>query len=263
MFRNISLGQYIPISSPLHQLDPRSKVLGTLFFILAIFAAPFPLGVIFLYLAAAILLFLSCLHIIDFWPAFKPFVIIILITVIFQLIFIPGKNLWDFYIISISYEGLQIAVSFTLRFILLLFGVQLLTATTPPVAMMDGLEQMLNPFRKLGLAVHELIMIMTISLRFIPMFIEEAERIRKAQLCRGADFRVGNISRRLKNLFAWLLPLLRVSIKRAEDLSQAMEARAYQGGEGRTRLNVLQLEVNDYLYLLTMAALCGGTFLLK
>ena len=261
MFRNISLGQYIPTSSLLHQLDPRSKVLGALFFILAIFVAPFPLGLVFLYLVTAILLFVSHLRIMDFWPAFKPFLIIILITVIFQLIFIPGKYLFKFYIISISYEGIQVAVSFTLRFILLLFIVQLLTATTTPVAMMDGLEQMLNPLRKLGLAVHELIMIMTISLRFIPIFIEEAERIRKAQLCRGADFRVGSLSQRLKNLFAWLLPLLRVSIKRAEDLSQAMEARAYQGGEGRTRLNVLQLGFNDYLYLLIMAALFGGILL--
>lgn len=258
MFNNISLGQYIPVDSPLHQLDPRSKVLATLFFILAIFAASFPLELALVYLIAFFLLFLSRLHIIEFWPTFKPFLIIILITVIFQLLFIPGSHLFQFYFISISYEGLRVAVSFTLRFVLLLFMVRLLTATTTPVAMMDGLEQMLQPLRKLGLAVHELVMIMTISLRFIPLFIEEAQRIRNAQLCRGADFRVGSLSHRLKVLFAWLSPLLRVSMQRAEDLSQAMEARAYQGGEGRTHLNVLQLGANDYLYFLFMAVLFGA-----
>lgn len=252
MFRNISLGQYIPVDSFLHQLDPRSKVLATLFFILAIFAASFPLELALVYLIAFILLFLSRLHIIEFWPAFKPFLIIILITVIIQMLFIPGRYLLQFYFISISYEGLRVAVSFTLKFILLLFIIRLLTATTTPVAMMDGLEQMLKPLSKLGLAVHELVMIMTISLRFIPLFIEEAQRIRNAQLCRGADFRVGSLSYRLQLLFAWLLPLLRVSMQRAQDLSQAMEARAYQGGESRTRLHVLQLEIRDYLYFLSM-----------
>jgi energy-coupling factor transport system permease protein len=252
MFRNISLGQYIPVDSFLHQLDPRSKILATLFFILAIFAASFPLELTLLYLIAFMLLFLSRLHIIEFWPTFKPFLIIILITVVIQLLFIPGRNLLQFYFISISYEGLRVAVSFTLRFVLLLFIVRLLTATTSPVAMMDGLEQILKPLHKLGLAVNELVMIMTISLRFIPLFIEEAQRIRNAQLCRGADFQVGNLSHRLQILFAWLLPLLRVSMQRAQDLSQAMEARAYQGGEGRTRLHVLQLGINDYLYVLSM-----------
>lgn len=255
MFRNISLGQYLPADSVLHRLDPRTKTVAGLFFILAIFAASFPLELLFLYLAGCLLLFLSQLRIIDFWPTFKAFLIIIVITVVLQLLFIPGEPLFSFSVISISYKGVQVAVSFFLRFVLLLFMVRLLTATTTPVAMMDGLEQMLNPLRKLGLAVHELIMIMTISLRFIPMFIEEAEQIRKAQLCRGADFRVGSVSRRLKNLFAWLLPLLRISLQRAEDLSQAMEARAYQGGEGRTRLNVLRLRFNDYAYLLSMVTL--------
>jgi len=146
----------------------------------------------------------------------------------------------------------MIAISFTLRFILLLFIVRLLTATTSPVTMMDGLEHLLKPLRKLGLAVHELVMIMTISLRFIPLFIEEAQRIRNAQLCRGADFRVGSPSHRIQLIFAWLLPLLRVSMQRALDLSQAMEARAYRGGEGRTRLKVLQLRTHDYLFMLSM-----------
>jgi len=254
MFRNISLGQYIPVDSFLHRLDPRSKVLATLFFILAIFAASFPLELALVYLIALILLLLCRLPIIEFWPAFKPFLVIILITVIFQLLFIPGRHLFHFYFITISYEGLRVAVSFTLRFILLLFIVRLLTATTSPVAMMDGLEHLLKPLHKLGLAVHELVMIMTISLRFIPLFIEEAQRIRNAQLCRGADFRVGSLSHRIQLIFVWLLPLLRVSMQRALDLSQAMEARAYQGGEGRTCLNVLQLGTHDYLYSLSMIA---------
>jgi len=252
MFRNISLGQYIPVDSILQRMDPRSKVLATLFFILAIFAASFPMELALVYLIAFALLFLSSLPVNEFWPAFKPFLVIILITVIFQLLFIPGRYLFHFYFISISYEGLRVAVSFTLRFFLLLFIVRLLTATTSPVAMMDGLEHLLKPLRKLGLAVHELVMIMTISLRFIPVFIEEAQRIRNAQLCRGADFRVGSPSHRIQLIFAWLLPLLRVSMQRALDLSQAMEARAYQGGEGRTRLNVLQLGPHDYLYMLSM-----------
>lgn len=261
MFKNISLGQYLPADSRLHRLDPRSKTLAGLVFILAIFAASFPGEMLLLYLAAGLLLYLSRLRIIDFWPAFKPFLIIILITVVFQLLLIPGRPLFSFSIVSISYEAAVTATSFTLRFILLLFIVRLLTATTTPVAMMDGLEQIMNPLRKLGLAVHELTMIMTISLRFIPMFIEEAERIRKAQLCRGADFRVGSVSSRLKNVFAWLLPLLRVSLQRAEDLSQAMEARAYQGGEGRTRLNILRLQTEDYAYFISMVVLLAVVLL--
>ncbi len=257
MFRNISLGQYIPVDSLLHQLDPRSKILAALFFILAVFAASFSLELVMVYFIAFFLLLLSGLHINEFWLAFKPFLIIILITVIIQLLFIPGRYLFQFYFISISYEGIWIAVSFTLRFILLLFIVRLLTATTTPVAMMDGLEQMLKPLGKLGLAVHELVMIMTISLRFIPLLIEEAHRVRNAQLCRGADFQVGGLSHRLQLLFAWLLPILRISMQRAEDLSQAMEARAYSGGEGRTRLNVLELRVNDYIYFLFMTFVFG------
>lgn len=254
MFRNISLGQYIPVDSFLHGLDPRSKVLATLFFILTIFAASFP-ELALVYLIALLLLYLSRLPIIEFWSTFRSFLIILLITATLQLLFIPGRYLFQLYFISISYEGLRVAVSFTLRFILLLVIVQLLTATTTPVAMMDGLEQILKPLRKLGLAVHELVMIMTISLRFIPLLIEEAQRIRNAQLCRGADFKVGSLSRRLQLIFAWLLPLLRVSMQRAEDLSQAIEARAYSGGEGRTPINVLQLGTRDYFYCLSMIAL--------
>jgi len=258
MYRNISLGQYIPVASLLHQLDPRSKVLAALLFILAVFTASFPLELVLVYFAAFFLFLLSRLHINEFQSAFKPFLIIILITVIIQLLFIPGRYLFQFYFISISYEGIWVAVSFTLRFVLLLFIIRLLTATTTPVAMMDGLEQMLKPLRKLGLAVHELVMIMTISLRFIPLLIEEAQRIRNAQLCRGADFQVGSLYRRLQLLFAWLLPILRISMQRAEDLSQAMEARAYQGGENRTHLYVLQMGTNDYLCFLSMAILFGA-----
>ena len=255
MFGSINLGQYIPAQSTLHRLDPRSKILAGLLLIMVVFAASFPWELLPLYLVSLGLLYISRLRIIDFALAIKPFLIIIIITIIVQILFIPGKSLLEFYFINISYEGLQTAISFILRFILLLFIVRLLTATTTPIALMDGLETMLNPLKKMGLAIHELIMIMTISLRFIPLFIEEAERIRKAQLCRGADFRVGKLSHRLKNLIAWLLPLMRISLQRAEELSQAMEARAYHGGEGRTRLSTLQLTFTDYAYVLSMAAL--------
>ncbi|MGI5912008.1 MAG: energy-coupling factor transporter transmembrane component T family protein [Syntrophomonadaceae bacterium] len=252
MFGSISLGQYIPSESIIHRLDPRVKIITSLLFILVTFATPLSLELIFIYLVALILFKLSQLKAVDLWPAFRSFLIIVLVTVVLQILLIPGKSLFTFYIIKISYEGLEIALSFILRFTLLLFIIRLLTATTTPVAMMDGLEKILSPLSKLGFSVHELVMIMTISLRFIPLFMDEAERIRKAQLCRGADFRVGNLSSRIRNLFAWLLPLLRISIQRAEELSQAMEARAYNGGEGRTRLNELELTLIDYVYIISI-----------
>lgn len=248
MFSNLSLGQYIAAPSLIHGIDPRSKIIATLMLTLAVFQAGFPLQQAALFILLILLVLLSKINIKIYILALKPFLWIILITMLILAGFTPGSSLIEVLHLSFTVEGLRAAASLGIRFIILLGLARLLTVTTSPMAMNDALESLLKPLQRLGLPVHELVMIMNISLRFIPLFFEEAERIRKAQLCRGANFREGSLKQRLGRLRSIIVPVFRNSLERADELATAMESRGYRGGRGRTRMNELIMHPRDYLY---------------
>lgn len=252
MLSNLSLGQYIPANSLIHEIDPRSKIIATLMLTLAVFQAVLPLQQAGLLLLLALLIWQSKVNLKIYLSALKPFVWIILMTMFILTCFTPGNNRMEIFYLNITTEGLEAAASLGIRFIILLGLARLLTVTTSPVAMGDALESLLKPLRRLGFPVHELAMIMNLSLRFIPLFFEEAERIRKAQLCRGANYQEGSLKQRLKRLRSIILPVFRNSLQRADELAVAMESRGYQGGRGRSQMNVLVLRGRDYCYAFIM-----------
>ncbi|MEN6328072.1 MAG: energy-coupling factor transporter transmembrane component T [Syntrophomonas sp.] len=253
MFSNLSLGQYISAPSLIHEIDPRSKIIATFMLTLAVFQAEFPVQQTSLLILLISLILLSKVNIKIYLLALKPFVWIILITMLILAGFTPGSSLMEVFHLSFTVEGLRAAASLGIRFIILLGLARLLTVTTSPMAMSDALESLLKPLQRLGLPVHELVMIMNISLRFIPLFFEEAERIRKAQLGRGANFQQGSLKQRLGKLRSIIVPVFRNSLERADELATAMESRGYQGGRGRTRMNELIMHPRDYLYASVMA----------
>lgn len=248
MINNLSLGQYVAAPSLIHELDPRSKIIATLMLTVAVFQADFPLQQAILFVLLILLILLSKVSIKIYLWAVKPFVWIILVTMLILAGFTPGTSLMEIFHINITIEGLRAAVSLAICFVILLGLARLLTVTTSPMAMSDALESLLKPLQRLGFPVHELVMIMNISMRFIPLFFEEAERIHKAQLCRGASFREGSLKQRLGRLRSVIVPVFRNSLERADELAAAMESRGYQGGRGRTRMNELVMHPRDYLY---------------
>lgn len=252
MINNLSLGQYVAAPSLIHQLDPRSKIIATLMLTVAVFQAGFPLQQAVLFVLLILLILLSKVSIKIYLWAVKPFVWIILVTMVILAGFTPGSGLMEVFHINVTVEGLTAAASLAIRFVLLLGLARLLTVTTSPMAMSDALESLLKPLQRLGFPVHELVMIMNISMRFTPLFFEEAQRIHKAQLCRGASFREGSLKQRLGRLRSVIVPIFRNSLERADELATAMESRGYQGGRGRTRMNELVMHPRDYLYTSVM-----------
>ncbi|MDD2620261.1 MAG: energy-coupling factor transporter transmembrane component T [Syntrophomonadaceae bacterium] len=249
MFSNLSLGQYIPAVSLIHALDPRGKIIATFMLMLAVFQAGFSQQLAVLCVLIIILILLSRVNIKMYFKALKPFALIIVITMIILLWLTPGNIRFEFVNIRITVEGLVAAASLGIRFTILLLLARFLTLTTSPMAMTDAVERLLKPLRFLGFPVHELAMIMNISLRFIPLFFEEADRIRKAQLCRGANYQEGSLKQRIKKLRSIVLPIFKISLQRADELATAMELRGYQGGKGRTQLNVLRFHWRDFIFL--------------
>lgn len=249
MYRGMKVGQYIPVDSILHNLDARTKIISILFLLILVVIATFPykLGLIFLLTLA--LTKASKVRLSIYIEALRPFALIIFITVILQLFLVKGTPLFSWAWFSISKEGVFLALSISIRLILLLLIIRVLTATTTPAALMAGIEKLLKPFSYMGLPVEELVMIMTISLRFIPLFIEEARRLHLAQIARGVNFNTGNIKQRFQSLASLFIPLFRISFNRAADIAIAMEARCYNGGEGRTHLHTLRLGKIDYFFI--------------
>jgi len=250
MLKDITLGQYYPVESPVHRLDPRVKILLTIAFIVGVFLAKSLLGflpvIVFIVLAA----YASHLPLKLLAKGLKPLRFILIFTFLLNLFFSPGDTvLVHVWRIQITLEGLLTALRFSARLIFLL------TLTTPPVVLTDGLERLLSPFAKIGFPAHELAMMMTIALRFIPTLLEEADKIMKAQMARGADFESGNIIQRAKAMVPLLVPLFISAFRRAGDLAMAMEARCYHGGEGRTRLRILKLTRADAVATLITAAM--------
>ena len=253
MLRDITLGQYYPVDSVLHRLDPRTKLFGTLVYIISLFAAggAAAYGLAAVFLAAAIRL--SRVPVKFIVRGLKSILILLLISVSFNLFLTPGTPIFQIGFLKMTWEGVQFAAFMALRLIFLVLGSTILTLTTTPNNLTDGLEKALRPLAKIKVPVHEIAMMMSIALRFIPILMEETDKIMKAQTARGADFESGGIIKKAKNMIPLLVPLFISAFRRANDLAMAMEARGYHGGEGRTKMKPLIYQNRDkaaYLCLL-------------
>ena len=262
MLKDITLGQYFPGTSLAHRLDPRTKLLLTVIYIVALFCAKS----FFSYLLIALVLFTG-IKVSGVAPkalvrGLKPILFIICFTAVLNLFYTPGETLASFWIFKITKEGIFTAFFMVLRITMLIMGTFLLTYTTSPIALTDGLETLLGPLKRLKVPVHELSMIMSIALRFIPTLIEETDKIMSAQKARGADFESGNLIERAKALVPILVPLFISAFRRADELAVAMECRCYHGGEGRTKLHVLRYKPRDYLVLAAYGAVLAGVLVL-
>ena len=243
MLRDITLGQYYPADSVIHKLDPRVKLFGTLIYIISLFVFK---GLPAFILAAIFLVVLIKLSKVPFSYMVKGF------AAVFNLFLTPGTKLVSFWIFTITYEGLKNAVVMMVRLIFLIIGTSLMTLTTTPNELTDGLEKALSPLKYIKVPVHEIAMMMSIALRFIPILIEETDKIMKAQMARGADFEHGNLIQKAKNMVPLLVPLFVSAFRRANDLAMAMEARCYRGGEGRTKMKPLHYQKRDRMAYLTL-----------
>ncbi len=245
MLREITLGQYYPVDSVLHRMDPRTKLLGTLLFIISLFCANSWLGYLTAAVFLAITIRLSRVPFRFMVRGLKAILILLLISVSFNLFLTSGEVVWQLGILKITREGIRTAIFMALRLIFLVIGSSVMTLTTTPNELTDGLEKGLGFLNKIGVPVHEVAMMMSIALRFIPILIEEADKIMKAQMARGADFESGNLIQRAKSMVPLLVPLFISAFRRATDLAMAMEARCYHGGEGRTKMKPLCYRKRD------------------
>ncbi len=264
MLKDITLGQYFPGDTPVHRLDPRTKLILTIVYIAALFTANTFGGYILVFAALAGVMALSHIRPKAVLKGLKPLVFIIVFTAILNLFFTSGDDYilhWRF--IKITYTGLRNAVAMMVRVMLLVSGTFLLTYTTSPLAITDGLEMLLSPLKKLKVPVYELSLMMSIALRFIPTLIEETDHIMSAQKARGADLETGTLVERAKALLPLLIPLFVSAFRRADELATAMECRCYNGGQGRTRMKVLHMARRDAAAFLCGAALMGLVIVLR
>ena len=262
---DISFGQYCEGNSPIHRLDPRAKILAAILYIVTVFLAKNLFAFCLLLLSAVALILVSRIPLRIVMKSMKPLAIILLFTALINIFWMEGETLLvSFGFIQIYLEGIINAVLIAVRIMILLTGTMiLLTFTTTPIALTDGLEQLLAPLKKIGVPVHEFSMMMTIALRFIPTLTEETQKIMNAQKARGADFSTGSLVQRAKALVPILVPLFISAFRRADELATAMECRCYTGGEGRTRMNVLHAGAMDYVICILIVALGAGIVLLN
>ena len=253
MIRDITLGQYYPGYSAIHNLDARLKIVLTLFYMVSIFVAKDFIGYVIIFIFVAATIKISKVPVRFILRGLKPVFIIIAFTFILNMFMTDGTLIVQIWVLKITYEGLYRAIFMALRIIFLIIGSSILTFTTKPVKMTDGIESLFKPFVRFGLPAHELAMMMTIALRFIPTLLEETDKIMKAQIARGADFETGSIFKRAKNLIPIFIPLLIGAFRMASDLAMAMEARCYRGGEGRTKLHVFKFKKIDYIAIVVFA----------
>ena len=266
MISDITLGQFFPGFSPIHKLDPRTKIILTTLFIIEVFLADTPLLLALMLLTTVIMIGVSRISFAVVLRGIKPIFFIIIFTAFFNIFMTKGQGdpLVHFKIITIYKEGIIRAVFMGLRVIILILGTSiLLTYTTSPISLTDGLEILFKPLKKIGIPVHLFSMMMTIALRFIPTLIEETEKIMNAQKSRGADFSQGGLIKRVKALIPILVPLLVSSFKRAEELATAMEARCYRGDKNRTKLVKLTYKTLDFLWFAMAVLLFGGIIALR
>lgn len=253
MLRDITLGQYYPGESWIHRLDPRVKIIAVVVYVAALFIVNDFIGFLITLGALAVVIIISKVPLSFILRGLKPIFLIIAFTFLLNLFMIKGGNiLVELGPLNISEQGVYSACFMAGRLILLIIGSSLLTLTTKPISLTDGIESLLSPFSRFGLPAHELAMMMTIALRFIPTLLEETDKIMKAQQARGADFESGNIIRRAKNLIPILIPLFISAFRIAHDLAMAMEARCYRGGKSRTRMSAMKMGGNDIAACLMM-----------
>ena len=254
--KDITLGQYFPGSTPIHRLDPRAKLLFVICYIVALFLAKRLSGYLVLIAVLAVCVAVSKIKPAALFRGMKPVLLLIAITGLLNLFYTAGDPIWQWGFLKITVEGIWAAIYMILRITMLIFCTFLLTYTTSPIMLTDGLEQLLNPLKKIRVPVHELAMMMSIALRFIPTLIEETDKIMSAQRARGADFDTGNLFQKAKALVPLLVPLFVSSFRRADELAVAMECRCYHGGDGRTRLKQLHYGPRDAAVLVFGVLLC-------
>ena len=255
MIRDITLGQYFPEESPIHRLDPRIKIIMALTYIVTLFLVKDFIGFLIAVFVLSIIIKVSKVPLKFIIRGLKPIFIIIIFTFTVNMFMIGGEVLWQWKFLHITREGLYIAVFMAIRLILLIIGSSLLTLTTKPIHLTDGIESLLKPLTIFKVPAHELAMMMTIALRFIPTLLEETDKIMKAQMARGADFESGNIIRRAKSLIPLLVPLFISAFRIAQDLAMAMEARCYRGGKHRTRMNAIRIRGRDFFAVFLLIVL--------
>ena len=258
MLQDITLGQFFPGKSILHRLDPRTKIILLFALIILIFAAEGWSAYFALTLLTAGLIFLSKVPPLTVLKSVKPLSWIILFTLLIHFVSHDGDVLAKFYVFKVTTEGILYGVKISLRLILLILLSSLLTFTTSPLKLTDATEKLLSPLKKIGIPSHELAMMMTIAIRFVPTLIEETDKIIKAQKSRGLDFDSGGFVKRLQAMVPILVPLFLSSFRRADDLAMAMEARCYRGGEGRTHMKQLRLTILDFYAAATVILICAG-----
>ncbi len=263
MLKDITIGQYFPGNTPIHRMDPRTKILNVLFYIIALFTCKGILGYLLVlgYLVAAVRI--SKIHLKTILKGVKPILIIIIFTALLNMFYTPGNELFHIWKLKVTDAGIRNAVFMVARIIMLITGTFLLTYTTSPITLTDGLERLLGPLKRIKVPVHELAMMMSIALRFIPTLIEETDKIMSAQKARGADFETGNLLQKAKALIPVLVPLFVSAFRRADELATAMECRCYTGGEGRTRLNPLKWKRLDTVGLLTGCVMLTAVVILR
>ena len=247
MLRDITIGQYYPVNSVLHRLDPRVKLVSTLIYIVSLFVFDSIIGYVIAAIFLASMIKLSQVPFRFMVKGLKPVVVLLCITLFFNLIFTPGEAVFSIWIITVTREGIQLAVRMGIRLVFLVIGASLMTLTTTPNQLTDGLERLLKPLNHIHVPVHEISMIMSIALRFIPILLDETDKIMKAQTARGADFESGGLVRKVKAMVPLLVPLFISAFRRANDLAMAMEARCYHGGDHRTQMKPLIYQKRDYV----------------
>ena len=254
MIRDITIGQYYPAQSQVHRLDPRVKIVCTLAFLVSLFLQNSILGYVVAFVFLAMVIRLSKVPVKFIVRGLKPIVILLLFTVLMNLFLTRNGNiLFHYGILTITEGGLRTCVFMTVRLIFLVMGSSIMTFTTTPNSLTDGIEKLLHPLNRIHVPVHEIAMMMSIALRFIPILLEETDKIMKAQIARGADFESGNILQRAKAMIPILVPLFVSAFRRANDLAMAMEARCYRGGNGRTKMKPLIYKSADHMaYLITI-----------
>ncbi len=264
MFKDITLGQYYPGNSIVHRLDPRIKILLTLLYIILLFFVKNFSGFLAFALFTLAVIFISKLPLGYVAKGLRPLLFIIAFTGIINLFMTPGK-IWvqiPYTPLVITYEGVKTALQMIVRLIFLITGTSVLTLTTSPLSLTDGIEKLLSPLKKIGVPAHELAMMMSIAIRFIPTLLEETEKIMKAQTARGADFESGNLLQRAKALIPLLVPLFISAFRRADELAMAMECRCYNGGSHRTRMKEIRISANDLIAsAITIVVLAAAVYI--
>lgn len=264
MIRDITIGQYYPMDSSIHRLDPRTKIIITFAYIISLFISANFASYFIALVCLGIMIKTSKVPLKFMLKGLRPLFIIIIFTISINVFMTPGNTIIaEFWKITITLEGLINAALMAMRLMLLIVGSSLLTLTTSPIALTDGIEYLLKPFEKIKVPAHEIAMMMTIALRFIPILLEETDKIMKAQMARGADFETGGLIKKAKSLIPLLVPLFISSFRRADDLALAMEARCYKGGEGRTRMKELQYGSKDIIAYIITVIYIGLLIILK